>query len=359
MHGSRLGSDVSNLVRSGPLGLSADRIELCAHSKDSVMYGHGHVACEGARTLYTATRLAQIEDRVLKWEQSSLFQLSEAITARGLALRGSQQSAPRSRSASMLPLTDEGCGFRKNSTSQVHYKLRPNYELWRSAVTASCAGSQTNIEALTWGAVNRAGRKDGARESCGWKAFADDPECVVYSLGSAGNYEFENKILRSTRCTVHTFDCTLDSARCETPRKNRCASRYNSTHLIRARHWFHPFCIASTDGVPDARYQTLRTVYHNLGHDSKHLSLLKMDIEGFEWPILQSWRISDAGLPDQFSAELHCTTQRFPRNRLRQLSLGEATMVLSHFHRLGYRLSHLAWEGGGIDVSFVRTRCPA
>ncbi|EOD35380.1 hypothetical protein EMIHUDRAFT_201430 [Emiliania huxleyi CCMP1516] len=206
----------------------------------------------------------------------------------------------------MLPLTDEGCGLRKNSSSPVHYKLRPNYELWRSAVTASCAGSQTSVPELTW----RARRKDGDRESCGWKAFADDPECVVYSLGSAGNYQ----------------------------------------------HWFHPFCIASTDGMPDARYKTLRTVYRNLGHDSKRLSLLKMDIEGFEWPILQSWRISDVALPEQFSAELHCTTQPQPRGHLRQISLGEATTVLSHFHRLGYRLSQVGWEGGGIDVSFVRTR---
>ena len=329
------------------------------------MYGHKHVACEGARTLYTATRLAQIEEQVLVWEQSSLARLSEAITTRGLELRRSQQPEPRSSvrhpsgverwSMSMLPLTDEGCGLRKNSSSPVHYKLRPNYELWRSAVTASCAGSQTSVPELTW----RARRKDGDRESCGWKAFADDPECVVYSLGSAGNYQFEDNLLRSTRCTVHTFDCTLDSARCETPAKQRCASRYNSTHLIRTRHWFHPFCIASTDGMPDARYKTLRTLYRNLGHDSKRLSLLKMDIEGFEWPILQSWRISDVALPEQFSAELHCTTQPQPRGHLRQVSLGEATTVLSHFHRLGYRLSQVGWEGGGIDVSFVRTRCPA
>ena len=117
------------------------------------MYGHKHVACEGARTLYTATRLAQIEEQVLVWEQSSLARLSEAITTRGLELRRSQQPEPRSSvrhpsgverwSMSMLPLTDEGCGLRKNSSSPVHYKLRPNYELWRSAVTASCAGCES------------------------------------------------------------------------------------------------------------------------------------------------------------------------------------------------------------------------
>mmetsp|Transcript_46128 Transcript_46128/g.76246 ORF Transcript_46128/g.76246 Transcript_46128/m.76246 type:complete len:325 (-) Transcript_46128:371-1345(-) len=324
------------------------------------MLRHKHVACKGARTLFTAQRLAQIDDQALEWDQSSLARLSDAITARGLAIRP-KHPADRTWYSSLLPLTDEGCGSRENRTSPVRYQLRPNFELWRSAVTASCAGSlgmQGNPE-LTWRARNKEQRGDGVRESCGWKAFAGDPKCVVYSLGSAGKYQFEDELLRSTRCTVHTFDCTLDSAHCETPAKKRCASRYNSTHLIRARHWFHPFCIASTDGVPDARYKTLATVYRELSHESMRISLLKMDIEGFEWPILRSWRISDAALPEQFSAELHCTTAPRPRDHLRQLSLGEATAVLSHFHRLGYRLSHLAWEGGGIDVSFVRTRCPA
>uniref|UniRef100_A0A6T7K7A5 Methyltransferase domain-containing protein n=1 Tax=Coccolithus braarudii TaxID=221442 RepID=A0A6T7K7A5_9EUKA len=322
------------------------------------MLSHKHAACEGARTLFTATRLAQIEDRVLEWEQSSLARLSDAITARGLAMR-STHPADRKWKSSLLSLTDEGCGSRENLTSPVHYKLRPNYELWRSAVTASCESSKGQaIPELTWKARKKEGRADGERETCGWRAFAGDPKCVVYSLGSAGNYLFEKTLIRSTGCTVHTFDCTLDSAHCETPAKKQCASRYNSTHLISARHWFHPFCIASTDGVPDARYKTLATVNRELGHGSMRLSLLKMDIEGFEWPILRSWRMSDVGLPEQFSAEFHCTTSKKPRHNLRQLSLGEATAVLSHFHRLGYRLSHLAWEGGGVDASFVRTRCP-
>jgi hypothetical protein len=33
------------------------------------------------------------------------------------------------------------------------------------------------------------------------------PPCVIYSLGSQGDYSFERDMLRLTQCEVHTFDC--------------------------------------------------------------------------------------------------------------------------------------------------------
>ena len=50
------------------------------------------------------------------------------------------------------------------------------------------------------------GTNDGGKVFCNISGLA--PPCVVYSLGSNGDYSFENDVLRATKCDVHTFDCT-------------------------------------------------------------------------------------------------------------------------------------------------------
>jgi len=37
--------------------------------------------------------------------------------------------------------------------------------------------------------------------------------CVVYSIGSNNQWDFEEAIFRSTKCMIETFDCTLVSKR--------------------------------------------------------------------------------------------------------------------------------------------------
>ena len=48
-------------------------------------------------------------------------------------------------------------------------------------------------------------------------------ECIVYSVGSFGNFDFEEAILRETNCSVHTFDCNSEAHT-----------------IIGGRHEFHP-----------------------------------------------------------------------------------------------------------------------
>ena len=57
---------------------------------------------------------------------------------------------------------------------------------------------------------------DGGKVLCDLAALR--PPCLIYSLGSNGDYSFEQDMLRRTRCHVHTFDCTyagrsIDAAR--------------------------------------------------------------------------------------------------------------------------------------------------
>jgi len=82
-----------------------------------------------------------------------------------------------------------------------------------------------------------------------------------------------------------------------------------------------------------------------------------MDIEGFERAVLLSWRAQDAWLPEEMFLEIHCYT--YNNGKIRFLSAAENVVLLLHLHSLGYRLTGLRWEGGGIDATLVRARCPA
>ena len=132
---------------------------------------------------------------------------------------------------------------------------------------------------------------------------------------------------------------------------------YNTTRQLQERHWFHPWCISAVDDQPNPNFKTLGTVRRNLGHDSARLMLMKLDIEGFEHELFASWRKAySAWLPELMAMEVHCTTAPTP-GRYRMVSAGEATALLRHFHLLGYRLSSLESEGGGVDATFVRVVC--
>ena len=126
--------------------------------------------------------------------------------------------------------------------------------------------------------------------------------CVVYSLGSRGDFSFETAILEATPCHVHTFDCTIDG---------------NSMH---ARHVYHPWCIgpettaagaggAARHGGPSPVFKTWSMVLRELNHTKVHV--LKVDIEGYEYELLADWAERDH-LPAQVGGEgdpLDCLAQ--------------------------------------------------
>jgi len=113
----------------------------------------------------------------------------------------------------------------------------------------------------------------------------EQDECIIYSIGGNNQWDFELDLLQKTPCEVHTFDCTGLPTRFEKPTHDRLH--------------FHHVClgIKHEDAIaPEAcrRVQkkcgatwTLLEMQQQLGHD--RIDLLKIDIEGWEWPLLQSW----------------------------------------------------------------------
>lgn len=119
---------------------------------------------------------------------------------------------------------------------------------------------------------------DGGKWVCGVDSFLQRPGCVVYSFGSNGDTAFEEAILNRTSCAVFTFDPTL-------------------TPEVQAEVEAVPgitFAAVGLDAIDgDAIFggrtmpvRTLATLMREHGH--AWVDLLKVDIEGAEWDVLES-----------------------------------------------------------------------
>ena len=106
---------------------------------------------------------------------------------------------------------------------------------------------------------------DGGKLLCGLTSLPRD--CVIYSLGSANDFSFEETMLRATPCAIHTFDCTVDGA----------------TKPADSRIVFHRQCLG--DGGAPGFFSLPQLAAQN-GHT--RIDLLKMDIEGGEYGVFAS-----------------------------------------------------------------------
>jgi FkbM family methyltransferase len=187
-------------------------------------------------------------------------------------------------------------------------------------------------------------------QKCGWTISVDSlgPESVVYSFGVGTNASFEVSLIKSFGVTVHAFD--------PTPR----AIEWVNGRALPESFRFYPWGIAAYDGVAsfspseDAREPSytvlerprtadraveapvcrLETIMGRLGHT--RIDLLKLDIEGAEYPVLED--IIAAGIPvRQLLVEFH---HRFPTvGRARTISA--VKLLKDH----GFRIVHLTTSG--------------
>jgi hypothetical protein len=189
-------------------------------------------------------------------------------------------------------------------------------------------------------------------------------KCNVYSLGGNNQWQFELDALNQTECDVHTFDCTGDISRFD-----RIPDH--------PRMYFHHVCVGTVfePAIPQGQCNgimkcgetwTIPQMHMKLGHD--HIDLFKIDVEGYEWPILQSWPEiaqdegkSDNGywsLPHQIMVEIHnladVPTMTF-------YTPTETVAFLEMLLRMGYvvirRDNNLecAWCA---EFTLMRIRCP-
>ena len=152
-------------------------------------------------------------------------------------------------------------------------------------------------------------RKDTSKIVCGLEELKKVDHCVVYSVGGNNQWQFELDLLEKTPCEVHTFDCTGPTTRFQKPDNDRIH--------------FHHVCLGTVheDAIPTEQCAdlnkcgetwTLLEMQRKLNHT--RIDLFKIDIEGYEWPILESWPqnsdpdAKELWLPMQMLIEVHYRT---------------------------------------------------
>ena len=203
-------------------------------------------------------------------------------------------------------------------------------------------------------------KADGHKWLCGVDAAMQNEGCVVYSIGSNNEWDFELSIAKATNCEIHTFDCNV--AIPKVPPK------------LSSRLTFHKSCVGGRNEL-DAEghaFRTLASIQAELGH--KKVDLLKVDIEGFEWELFNTWEDTHSTLPFQISTELHLTafwnsagapdTSARKTGKLwwagREMSAGEAYAWGRRMYDLGYLPVSHDWSERwpqAREFTFVRFRC--
>ena len=114
----------------------------------------------------------------------------------------------------------------------------------------------------------------------------------MYSFGSKGEVAFEQAIKENTACEVHTFDHTLNAAQAD------AVTAVAGVHL-------HEVGLAGEGAGAAPNMNTLSETLRSLQH--QWVDVLKLDIEGAEWPVLESWyRVQNRTLPaTQLLVEFH------------------------------------------------------
>lgn len=127
---------------------------------------------------------------------------------------------------------------------------------------------------------------DGGKWICDVYRLKQTPSCLIYSLGSNGEFSFENETKRTLpHCDIHTFDMR----------------DFNCTKMCT----FHKMKIA--DGVLPGT-KNLRMVMSELNHSGRELDILKIDVEGSEYEFFEDLLHTDYHLSEnirQILVEFH------------------------------------------------------
>ena len=184
-------------------------------------------------------------------------------------------------------------------------------------------------------------------------------DSTVYSLGVGDNIDLDLGLIADVGCEVHAFDPTPSTG------------TWLAAKTLPPRFHFHPWAVTDADGtmtlyprvkkdgtldhvmytlVPEdaARNHgigvpavTVATAMQSLGHT--RLDLLKMDIEGAEYAVLESALALDP-MPTQVLVEFH--------HRFAGIGVAKTAAIIERLRAVGYGI--MGVSASGREVSFSR-----
>jgi FkbM family methyltransferase len=182
----------------------------------------------------------------------------------------------------------------------------------------------------------------------GWEMITKDigPATVVYSFGVGDDITFDIELINRFGLSVYAFDPTPKSV------------KWVQAQELPNKFHFYMYGLAAIDGdgrfIPPKdprhvsyslvdrahtrdlalmlRVKRISTIMQELGHT--HIDILKMDIEGAEYDVIQDIRESDIR-PKQILVEFH---HRFPK-----IGSRKTIEAVDTLRSLGYKLYSFIW----------------
>lgn len=114
--------------------------------------------------------------------------------------------------------------------------------------------------------------EDGGWDICDEERFRPKTDsCLVYSFGINNDFSFDEAVAKYYGCDVHSFDPSMDIG-----------------DFTKGNIHFHNLGISARDEETKEKWQLLRysSIRSKLGHTKVPISILKMDIEIYEWQVL-------------------------------------------------------------------------
>jgi hypothetical protein len=191
----------------------------------------------------------------------------------------------------------------------------------------------------------KAGLKSYANKIlCDLDQLAEEDGCIIYSLGSNNEFNFEQNLSTVTKCQIFTFDCTSSPPKTNIKRvyfEETCVGHQqepdDSHRNLQLRLFPYPRPPKgweSAKAIPlikSVKLESYHTIMRRL--NQTRIDVLKLDIEGAEYGLfvdLLQWGTTRYSLPYQLSFETHWWHR----------DIGHAMLTLQMFEELwraGYR----------------------
>ena len=192
-----------------------------------------------------------------------------------------------------MDLAHSSCGNFWTELSDMHIENIKHRELALSSRSYSDKEAYDPFEP-TWTCPieQRIGKEfgDGGKFVCGSDAYFKAKQCLVYSIGSSGDFSFELNVIEKFGCEVHTFDPTGNS------------NAWNATAATLGIS-YHSWGLAGSEGtifnVDTGSHNPLyplSQIAEKLNHRNRRIDILKIDCEGCEWDAFPSiWQSLSKG----------------------------------------------------------------
>ena len=187
--------------------------------------------------------------------------------------------------------------------------------------------------------------KDGGWNVChDWK-YRPKPPCLIYSIGIANDWSFDEQVSRTYGCKIYSFDPSINLP----------------NHQHSSKVWFYNVGIGGNNFVNKQNWtiMTLDAIANMLQHNEQVIDIVKMDAEGAEWDSIQ--QMVNSGILNrvkQLYLEFHSAHSPDRLALVRQLY--DVGFRIFWTHKNPWHLNFMPLDGGvtsaGFETYFINTK---